>query len=50
MSVLPGIPGQLERLETGEGALSAATVDEHRGDTMTEHRFVNVLSSSRPSL
>ena len=25
--------------------LSPATFDEHEGDTITEHRFVNVLSS-----
>ena len=27
MSVLPGIPGQLERLETGEGAYPSTTTD-----------------------
>jgi hypothetical protein len=26
--------------------LSAATFDEHEGDMIVEHRFVNVLSSS----
>jgi hypothetical protein len=26
--------------------VSAATFDEHEGDTIAEHRFVNVLSSS----
>jgi hypothetical protein len=26
--------------------LSPATFDEHQGDTITEHRFVNVLSPS----
>ncbi len=30
----------------GDGRrLSPATFDEHEGDTITEHRFVNVLSS-----
>jgi hypothetical protein len=29
--------------------LSAATLDEHEGDTMHEHQFVNVLSPSCPS-
>jgi hypothetical protein len=27
-------------------SLSAATFDEHEGDTITEHHFVNVLSPS----
>jgi hypothetical protein len=26
--------------------LSAVTLDEHEADTIAEHRFVNVLSSS----
>jgi len=26
--------------------VSAATLDEHEGDTIHEHRFVNVLSPS----
>jgi hypothetical protein len=29
--------------------LSGATLDEHEGDTMHEHQFVNMLSPSCPS-
>jgi len=29
--------------------LSGATLDEHEGDTIHDHQFVNVLSPSCPS-
>jgi hypothetical protein len=29
--------------------VSGATLDEHEGDTMHEHQFVNMLSPSCPS-
>ena len=32
-------------LKTRGAQQSPATFDEHEGDTITEHRFVNVLSS-----
>jgi len=32
--------------EDGRPPLSPATFDEHEGDTIDEHRFVNVLSPS----
>jgi DNA replication protein DnaC len=34
----------------GIASLSPATFDEHQGDTMADHRFVNVLSPSSSSL
>jgi ribosomal protein S18 acetylase RimI-like enzyme len=37
----------LDELETvARNRVSAATFDEHEGDTIVEHRFVNVLSPS----
>jgi len=43
----------IEQYEEGAqlvlGRLSGATLDEHEGDTIHDHQFVNVLSPSCPS-
>jgi hypothetical protein len=39
-----------QSLREAWGALSAATLDEHEGDTILDHRFVNVVSLSCPSV
>jgi hypothetical protein len=40
-------PQQVQQVSLLLGpAVSPATFDEHQGDTITEHRFVNVLSPS----